>query len=297
MALTSQEEAEIRKRADIAIAEHEAAKEKAAKSKTQAGANATPKTSNGVQEKNSARYSQMENTYNELLSNVTSDVKNDIKNGDIVNILKDYDWIVNKVKTEDLLPCAYVREFRQNVSTFAMSMKWLLNNVSTGFIDTFAKVVGQFSEAGGDAVSNATSSTNIYNTIVTGNNHLSPYKNMYSYDTTNCLKYVFPYFDNDYISLSNSFSDSPQTGSGFQTSLANNLDVIAGISGNLQGASNVSDIIGSMLSKDNSFTWSNDGIYLEKPKYFQYESSQDTVAINFILYNTVNHGGLEDTAW
>lgn len=258
--------------------------------------------------KNSARYSQMENTYNELLSNVTSDVKNDIKNGDIVNILKDYDWIVNKVKTEDLLPCAYVREFRQNVSTFAMSMKWLLNNVSTGFIDTFAKVVGQFSEAGGealkkignslgDAVSNATSSTNIYNTIVTGNNHLSPYENMYSYDTTNCLKYVFPYFDNDYISLSNSFSDSPQTGSWFQTSLANNLDVIAGISGNLQGASNVSDMIGSMLSKDNSFTWSNDGIYLEKPKYFQYESSQDTVAINFILYNTVNHGGLEDTAW
>lgn len=120
---------------------------------------------------------------------------------------------------------------------------------------------------------------------------------MYSYDTTNCLKYVFPYFDNDYISLSNSFSDSPQTGSWFQTSLANNLDVIAGISGNLQGASNVGDMIGNMLSKDNSFTWSNDGIYLEKPKYFQYESSQDTVAINFILYNTVNHGGLEDTAW
>lgn len=50
------------------------------------------------------------------------------------------------------LPCAYVREFRQNVSTFAMSMKWLLNNVSTGFIDTFAKVVGQFSEAGGEAL-------------------------------------------------------------------------------------------------------------------------------------------------
>lgn len=308
MALTSQEEAEIRKRADIAVTEYEAAKEKAAKSKTQAGADATPKTSNGVQEKNSARYSQMENTYNELLSNVTSDVKNDIKNGDIVNILKDYDWIVNKVKTEDLLPCAYIREFRQNVSTFAMSMKWLLSNVSTGFIDTFAKIVGQFSESGGEAlkkignglgeaVSNAASSTNIYNTIVTGNNHLSPYENMYSYDTTNCLKYVFPYFDNDYISLSNSFSDSPQTGSWFQTSLANNLDVIAGISGNLQGASNVSDMIGSMLSKDNSFTWSNDGIYLEKPKYFQYESSQDTVAINFILYNTVNHGGLEDTAW
>lgn len=120
---------------------------------------------------------------------------------------------------------------------------------------------------------------------------------MYSYDTTNCLKYVFPYFDNDYISLSNSFSDSPQTRSWFQTSLANNLDVIAGISGNLQGASNVGDMIGNMLNKDNSFTWSNDGIYLEKPKYFQYESSQDAVAINFILYNTVNHGGLEDTAW
>lgn len=86
---------------------------------------------------------------------------------------------------------------------------------------------------------------------------------MYSYDTTNCLKYVFPYFDNDYISLSNSFSDSPQTGSWFQTSLANNLDVIAGISGNLQGASNVSDMIGSMLSKDNSFTWSMMGFILK----------------------------------
>ena len=89
MALTPQEEAGIRERAAIAVAEAEAAKEKAAKSKTQAAANTIPKTSNGVQEKNSARYSQMENTYNELLSNVTSDVKNDIKNGDIVNILKD----------------------------------------------------------------------------------------------------------------------------------------------------------------------------------------------------------------
>ena len=104
MALTPQEEAGIRERAAIAVAEAEAAKEKAAKSKTQAAANTIPKTSNGAQEKNSARYSQMENTYNELLSNVTSDVKNDIKNGDIVNILKDYDWIVNKAKTEDLLP-------------------------------------------------------------------------------------------------------------------------------------------------------------------------------------------------
>ena len=303
MALTPQEEVEIRKRADIAVAE--AAKEKAAESKTQSITNAQPATSNGVKNKNSDRYSQMETTYNQLLLNATADVKNDIK-GDTVNIIEKYDWIVNKTKTEDLLPCAYVREFRQNVSTFAMSMNWLLKNVSAGFIDTLGQVVGQFSETAGNAfkefgnkLGNATSGvTNDYNTIVTENGgHLSPYENMYSYDTTNCLKYVFPYFDNDYISFSNSFSDSPQTGSWFQKSLADNLDVIAGISGNLQGASNVGDMIGNMLSENNSFTWSNDGIYLEKPKYFQYENSQDTVAINFILYNTVNHGGLGDTAW
>lgn len=51
MALTPQEEAGIRERAAIAVAEAEAAKEKAAKSKTQAAANTIPKTSNGVQEK------------------------------------------------------------------------------------------------------------------------------------------------------------------------------------------------------------------------------------------------------
>lgn len=60
MALTPQEEAGIRERAAIAVAEAEAAKEKAAKSKTQAAANTIPKHLMGYKKKFSSVFSNGE---------------------------------------------------------------------------------------------------------------------------------------------------------------------------------------------------------------------------------------------
>lgn len=223
---------------------------------------------------------------------------------------KDYDWVANKnTNNYRLIPAAYVREFRQNVSTFAMSLNWFLadkgpgksalksiENLSKsilnkiGLIDDESNKPSNYTDIIEERAKSESQTTNILNQIIKNYPDLAPYQMMYSFDKTDCLNYVFPYFDDDFISFNANFSDTPQEGNDIHQVVANNFTTLTGLGTLLQQGGS----LGDLMAEGNTFTWSNHGIYLEKPKYFQYGYEQDLANIKFILYNTVNHGTILD---
>lgn len=240
----------------------------------------------------------LEELYNKRLENIKIEMSTDLKNG-IVNILRNYDWAVNYKGSTAELPAVYVKEYRQNLSTFAASLNWFINGAQgalAGTAENFKKVWNYL--AGDDeskskndfnSVSNklGNSKNNQFEGIIGrySDNVLTPYSYMYSLTDKDCLKYVFPYFNNDFISINSSFGDNAQVGSTFQKSFSDHLGNFAGISGLVAGAGN----IGSLFT--DSVGWNDQGIYIEKPKYFQFESTGDSVNVNFTLYNTIVHEG------
>lgn len=259
----------------------------------------------------------LEDVYAKKLVEIKSEMSPDLKNG-IVNILKSYDWAVNYRDSKAELPAVYVKEYRQNLSTFAASLNWFVNGAQSAIVggtnsggDNLKKIWNYLSSANEtepteDKLQNIANSKTSYDSISGklannknnqfekmigrySDNVLSPYSYMYSLTEENCLKYVFPYFDNDFISFNSSFGDKAQTATTIQNMLSEQLGNFAGISGLLGDSLNIGSVFSDQVG------WNDQGIYIEKPKYFQFEGSGDKVLVRFTLFNTVAHeGGMGD---
>jgi hypothetical protein len=98
-----------------------------------------------------------------------------------------------------------------------------------------------------------------------------------------------PYFDDDMFSFKSSYSDKSSNGSWIETSVGAALDASAGFWKNVSTGmidqaygSMYQQFSGSLVSDNN-----NGGVFLDKPKYFEYSSEGETVSIRFTLYNTI----------
>lgn len=175
------------------------------------------------------------------------------------NIVKSYDWCINHNNLANDIPVVYAQEYRQNLSTFAASLNW-----------TFGRE----------------NSNNSFNANIGKTDVLAPYKSMYSYGPVEAT-YVFPYLSDHSFELKNSFGDKAQTGGSllenlFERRMAMGGGVNAGgLSANL---SNLKDLVSGLDSSETP----SEGIYIERPKFFQYDASADSVSISFTLYNTIS---------
>lgn len=99
---------------------------------------------------------------------------------------------------------------------------------------------------------------------------LTPYVGLYITEDTNFL-YRFPYLMNDYAKVRNSFSDTPPADAGsFAGSFANISDKLGKIA--YQVSSNIN--------------FNSPGVYLEKPKFFNFAQDGETINVKFPLINT-----------
>ena len=228
---------------------------------------------------------EMESMYTDLLSTIFKEAKTDNKNGSIVNILTNYDWSLNarQVSQSGAIPAVYVNEYRQKLSTFTSSLKYAATGVANSAKSTMLE--------SGQTVT----ADNEFNGIISrSDGHLSPYYKMYALDKTNCLKYVFPYFSSKAFDISNTYGEKAQSGGAHG---ANTLDAIAKTSGYLGGfAEQTNEIRGLMDLIDNNSLIGDEGIYIERPKYFHYSESADAITVEFVLYNTVVNP-IETSAW
>jgi hypothetical protein len=83
-------------------------------------------------------------------------------------------------------------------------------------------------------------------------------------------KYIFPHFDDEYIKIQNSFSDTYNTKD-------------EGVIGKtLKGIQDFSDKISSAVSV------AEPGMYIQRPKFYQFKEEGFSVSIEFYLYNTLS---------
>lgn len=237
----------------------------------------------------------------------------------VVNIISDYPWALNcfDLKGKLKYPHAFVREFRQNMSVSASTISYLANSLGSavfgksiselfGLNSSSTKNLSREDKEANQRIASAKARTTISkaedlrkNTTnidyggpldrFTGNmaDILSPYKYMYSVSNENCLKYIFPIFKTEY-GISNSYADSPQ----FSNRIIYSAMQHIGDAGNLASLIGSGTDLGKLLDQD--FGWNDQGIYIEKPKYFQVDTQGDSVTISFPLYNTIRKGNQTD---
>lgn len=231
----------------------------------------------------------LDNEYTSLLGSIYGEMGS----GNIVNILTDYPWAVNYSANKGTkLPRAYVHEYRQNLSTFASTLAYYTSGTIDGinfFSDDSKAGDHSFLDRKDNAFSKILGSHSVSD--MTGKSYMAPYNSMYHLDEANCNKYVFPYYENSFINVTNSYGDSSQQNTDIEAQLSdtvqNNVQQMAGLYGNVTSA-----LKGNILNSDS--VWDNSGIYIERPKYFQFAADGEAVTIKFPLYNTVSTGTTKD---
>lgn len=206
---------------------------------------------------------------------------------DIVNVIKDFPWSINYNSTcpSTKLPAVYVKEYRQNLSTFSSSIVWMKKALLDGSIDE--EQVEEFLGNAGKGTSKAETiaeNASSFNALLKyGGTTLDPYRYMYSVESTDCLNYVFPYFEESDISFSNTYGDDPQFSSVAHNTF-NELTGKTGLMGLISNIQGIGNAVSAFVTED---AWINKGIYLERPKYFQVSETGDTLTVRFVLYNTI----------
>lgn len=104
-----------------------------------------------------------------------------------------------------------------------------------------------------------------------GANHMKPYEFLYTVEPTK-FKYILPYMENTYRSLSNSFGDSGE-----------NTPGIAGTVGSIAG------IATEFMSSVSLRKMREPGIMIEKPKGFSFDGRERSYNVMFPLFNTKDY--------
>jgi len=110
------------------------------------------------------------------------------------------------------------------------------------------------------------------------------YKNLYKADEKE--SYFFPYFNDNFRSFSTNFANtfSNVSDRGGQATFADTVQSVAG---------QVESFAGMVSEAANAFQGKPQGSYIETPKYYQYENTDDALQISFVLSNTIEDGDAE----
>lgn len=256
-----------------------------------------------------SRQSVLNNT-NKTPETTKPSIKPRISN--LIDVIKDYDWTYSKNKISKIneIPYVEVREFKMAGNSYMSS----LMTSALLFPDIVASTVDKNSAAGAFSntlkesfadnkfaefmknVGNKTS--DVLNKLETGAKKASNFvaEQMKAADkTAECWSsddlrdkyaylyirketgtvYKFPYFDNSFFSFSNSFEETYNSGNSI-------LDKIASRMGEV--TKNIQDVasMGIALTEP--------GMYVQRPKFYDFKSSGISVDVEFYLYNTLTEG-------
>jgi hypothetical protein len=229
----------------------------------------------------------------------------------VINVVRDYDWTYskNKIKKWTEIPYISVQEFKLAGNSYLsslMSSALLFPDVleSSYGEDTIAKnfydklksdfsnnEFGKFMGAIGDNANKVTEKlqngvNDFANRIsdqvksidttaeawksITGDDDLKKkYAYLYIREKTG-RNYKFPYFEKNYINISNDYSDT--------YSNANELQKMA---------AGFSELIEKTAGMINLASITEPGMFIQRPKFFNFANSEFTVDVNFYLFNTI----------
>jgi len=100
------------------------------------------------------------------------------------------------------------------------------------------------------------------------------------YQATKEDDFIFPYFDDSVRGFQNNFSETYSGG------IAGNAGDMPGAE-LLGGAKTLADSMANLVSQGAAFFKGNPGSYLEVPKFYQYENTDEPLNVTFNLINTI----------
>lgn len=239
----------------------------------------------------------LEAAYDAIMKTAKLDNDNHI----IVDIFGSYTWKLNKLSKSLICskgtvvnkyhPRAYVREYRQNMGTFAAAVNYAARGIGSNIpglgglrdIKNIQEDIGKLTKDENSFLSYHS------NLLLHTTDIMIPYAYMYGLDDLDCLLYAFPYFDNNVIQVSNSYGETSQVQSVLQKALDNIVgnDGIFG-SGNAQNIANIGGAWNALIGDSQStFEYNNTNVFMERPKYYQFNADGDQINIQFTLYNTI----------
>ena len=233
-----------------------------------------------------------------------------------INIINDYDWTYseNKKRYEELnqegIPRIELMEMRIKASTMLSKLRSLISSggdITSAFTGSAKDIVNAVANAialpkAGEVINNTVEKVggqieNVarmletyfgkYGTgyIPNGNpqsEFLKPYSQLYLTEPTN-IKYTLPYFDNEFLSVSNDFSDYAS-----KTGISDNPTVIENL---IKDSTNLIDnVAGEVLSLAQV---AQPGVYVERPKFYNFDGLAESITIKFPLLNTLNVGAYQ----
>jgi len=227
-----------------------------------------------------------------------------------INVIRDYDWTYSKNKIRKLneIPYIKVKEFKLIGNTYISS----LMTTSLLFPDIVDSNVGQnsffeklnssfksnsFGKFMGDSISKVTTAVN--NTAQKTANWVT--EQMKSIDDTanswgdeQLIKnysylylrratgttYRFPYFSNDYVSINNQFSDTYSGAEKDSSPIQKMLDI----------ANEKATAVGQYA---NVASVTEPGMFVQRPKFYNFEDSSATFTAEFFLFNTITENAYQ----
>jgi hypothetical protein len=231
-----------------------------------------------------------------------------------INIIRDYDWTAsnNKIKKHQEIPYVKVKEFKMIGNSYISSLMTsallypdvvdanlgtdsvagtMMQSIKNSFSDNkFAEFMNSVGNKTADVTNKIKEGTD--KIIKGGRNVLSEidktaqswedkdliqkYEFLFLRKPTN-RKYIFPYFDNDYISVSNVFTDTYEAQSPWQ-----------------QALSNVTDILNKTAQMVNFASITEPGMFIQRPKFYNFKDEGLSINVNFLLFNTLSEDAYID---
>lgn len=193
------------------------------------------------------------------------------------DIIKDYDWtsIPRGSGLRSSAPRVWVKSFKLNSNQVQQS------------IGSFINIAKGASSGDGDSF----------------------YEKMYGEAATPEDDFNFPYFEDDVRSFGNNFGDTFQSGLGGEGGVGSNLNEdlkkITGAVGTMIGVVGSEAASGAIEDAKNfNFSGAIDklkagasaggqpGVYVETPMFYQFEKSDSSLEVRFVLSNTINSDSL-----
>jgi hypothetical protein len=227
------------------------------------------------------------------------------KGSGVIDVINDFMWTASPlIGTFSKVPKLYLTERKQTLNSLLASGIYYLNAAEQGVANVSASVQAG-AVAATTAAANATDSSKTKNILTkiagilpnpkgkldaaeqgwdtfmgkyTGSDSdkellksIPAYLGIYQTEVTG-FNYSLPYFnDNSGLNINSSWADTAQTNTPIGS------DVVKGVG-------EAFDLVSSALNINQP------GTFIEKPKYFQYDSTGKTITINFPLFNTVSRG-------
>lgn len=219
-----------------------------------------------------------------------------------IDVIRNYDWTYsrNKISRADEVPYVEIKEFKLAGNSYITSLMTsaLLfpdviesdaNALGTSFYEkianfkdnTFAKFISENKQnLMGKIADNAKNLGNKMSEQIKGlDNSASQWNNKdleknYSYlyiRKPTGKTYRFPHFDNSFINIGNSFDDTYQANTPWQEALGN-------VSKTVEMAANLM----------NFASITEPGMYIQRPKFYNFGDSAYTTSVDFYLFNTLN---------